>query len=78
MKNGECPSDELIAAVDTAVKNSAKKSLNDYITVNKPETVDYAINIKYYINESDRSKAAEIPTSSGSQKRLGETFPHGN
>lgn len=60
MKNGECPSDELIAAVDTAVKNSAKKSLNDYITVNKPETVDYAINIKYYINESDRSKAAEI------------------
>ena len=60
MKNGECPSDELIAAVDTAVKNSAKKSLNDYITVNKPETVDYAITIKYYINESDRSKAAEI------------------
>ena len=60
MKNGECPSDELIAAVDAAVKNSAKKSLNDYITVNKPETVDYAINIKYYINESDRSKAAEI------------------
>ncbi len=60
MEDGECPSDELVAAVASAVKNPAKKSLNDYITVNKPTTVDYEIDVNYYINESDRSKVSEI------------------
>ncbi len=60
MEDGECPSDELVAAVASAVKNPAKKSLNDYITVNKPKTVDYEIDVNYYINESDRSKVSEI------------------
>lgn len=60
MEDGECPSDELVAAVASAVKNPAKKSLNDYITVNKPKIVDYEIDVNYYINESDRSKVSEI------------------
>lgn len=60
MKDGTIPPDELIYAVETAVKNSFKRSLNDYITVKKPETAPYNIDVKYWINESDRAKAAEI------------------
>lgn len=60
LKDGTLPSDELIYAVETAVKNSFKRSLNDYITVKIPETAGYEIDVKYWINESDRAKSLEI------------------
>ena len=63
LNDGTLPSDDLIAAVDDAVKNFAKKSLNDYITVKRPEIVEYAIDVKYWINEYDRAKTSEIQKS---------------
>lgn len=60
LKDGTIPSDELIRAVKTAVKNPFKRSLNDYVTVKKPGTAPYDIDVEYWINESDRVKSVEI------------------
>lgn len=60
LKDGTIPSSELINLVEAAVKDSFKRSLGDYITVKVPETVEYDIDVKYWINESDRVKSLEI------------------
>ena len=36
--------------------------LTDHITVDAPDTVDYAINMTYYINQSDSASAVTIQT----------------
>ncbi len=60
LSDGTIPSEELIIAASDAVRRAAKKSLNDYITIRQPETAAYEIDVKYWINESDRAKTAEI------------------
>lgn len=60
LKAGELPGEALIDKVKTVLNDSNIKPLTDRVTVAAPETVDYDINLTYYINESDKASADTI------------------
>lgn len=62
LAGGELPQSEYINGLTAYLNAPDIKMLTDHITVDAPDTVDYAINMTYYINQSDSASAVTIQT----------------
>jgi len=60
MKDGELPSESMVQGLQIFLQNEQIRPLTDKVIVRKPETVDYTINAKYFINKSDLKKVDTI------------------
>lgn len=58
--DGELPEQSMIDAVEEYLMEGDKRPLTDHVTVGVPEVYPYNVNVKYWINESDKNKAAAI------------------
>lgn len=61
--DGEIPEQGLIEAVEAYLMEGERRPLTDLVTVGAPEITDYSIDLKYWINETDKTKAAAIQKS---------------
>ena len=50
----------MIAGMQEFLDDQDKRPMNDLVTVNAPEAVNYAIGLTYYINQSDSAQASAI------------------
>lgn len=62
MNDGELPSESVIYSLQDYLYDENIRPLTDQVIVKAPDTVDYAINVKYYINKSDQAQANTIQT----------------
>lgn len=62
LENGELPNDQMLEDITEFISDSNIRPLTDKVTVNAPEVVEYGIELKYYINKSDKEKAVSIQT----------------
>lgn len=60
MENGELPSEEIIQAAQDYLQDEQIRPLTDRVTVKAPPTVDYDLELTYYINSSDSTSASTI------------------
>ena len=60
MNNGELPSESMILGVQKFLADEQIRPLTDRLTVKAPDTVDYKLDVKYYINSSDLKCADTI------------------
>lgn len=60
MKDGALPTDGDIQGLQAHLRDNDIRPVTDHVTVAAPETVDYAINMKYFINQSDLNKVDTI------------------
>lgn len=60
LKNGEIPESELITKLQEYLNSDNIKTLTDKIVVSGPTEKNYDVNLKYFVNKSDRSKALLI------------------
>lgn len=60
MKDGVLPTDGDIQGLQAHLRDNDIRPVTDHVTVAAPETVDYAINMKYFINQSDLNKVDTI------------------
>lgn len=60
LKNGVIPEEELITQLQEYLNNDSIKTLTDKVVVAAPSVKKYDINLTYYINKSERSKALLI------------------
>ena len=62
MADGELPSESMLLGVQKFLSDEQIRPLTDRVTVKAPETVDYKINVKYFVNQSDLKKVDTIKT----------------
>lgn len=62
LAGGELPGQEYLTALEAYMRNNEVLKLTDVLTASAPDQEDYDVSVTYYINESDRSKAASIQT----------------
>lgn len=60
MSDGELPTTGLIQGLQLYLQNKQIRPLTDKVTVKAPDTVDYKLDVKYYINSSDLKRADTI------------------
>lgn len=60
LKNGVIPEEELITQLQEYLNGDSIKTLTDKVVVAAPSVKKYDINLTYYINKSERSKALLI------------------
>lgn len=60
MNNGSIPEDAVIDEVQQFLNNESIRPLTDRVSVKAPDMVDYTINLKYYIAESNKNQATAI------------------
>lgn len=60
MRDGSLPSEEFIAQAQSYINEKCVREIGDIIRVNMPETFSFSVNMKYFINESDRKNAVSI------------------
>lgn len=60
MNNGERPSESMILGVQKFLADEQIRPLTDRLTVKAPDTVDYKVNVKYFVNQSDLKKVDTI------------------
>lgn len=60
MNNGELPSESMILGVQKCLADEQIRPLTDRLTVKAPDTVDYKVNVKYFVNQSDLKKVDTI------------------
>lgn len=60
MDGGEIPSSSIINGLQNYLDNEEIRPLTDHVVVSAPEVQEYTINLTYYINTSDASKAITI------------------
>lgn len=60
MNNGELPSESMILGVQKFLADEQIRPLTDRPTVKAPDTVDYKVNVKYFVNQSDLKKVDTI------------------
>lgn len=60
LKNGVIPKSELLTKLQEYLENDSIKTLTDKVVVSAPITKNYDVNLTYYINKTDRSKALQI------------------
>lgn len=60
MKDGKLPTDGDIAGLQAYLSNKNIRPFTDHVVVKAPDTVDYTINMKYFINQSDTNKVITI------------------
>lgn len=58
--NGELPDQAMINGVENFLKQEDVRPLTDHVIVKQPEERRYQIDFTYYVNESDRNRAAAI------------------
>lgn len=63
LENGKLPDDSFLSDLLEYISADDKKPLTDCIRISAPVPVEYSINLKYYINQSDRAKATMIQSS---------------
>ncbi|MBQ3396320.1 MAG: baseplate J/gp47 family protein [Synergistaceae bacterium] len=63
MKGGELPSQEVLDAVLAKCGADDVRPLTDCVSVHSPETVNYALNVKYYIDRAKATQSTEIQVS---------------
>lgn len=62
MNDGELPSESMLLGVQKFLSDEQIRPLTDRVTVKAPETVEYKINVKYFVNQSDLKKVDTIKT----------------
>ena len=60
MENGELPTEGIIQGLQIYLADEQIRPLTDKVTVKAPDTVDYKLDVKYYINSSDLKRADTI------------------
>lgn len=60
LTNGELPGDEMLALVKEKINADDVRPLTDYVTVSKPTTLSYMINLTYYISNTDKANQLAI------------------
>lgn len=62
MNDGELPSESMLLGVQKFLSDEQIRPLTDRVTVKVPETVEYKVNVKYFVNQSDLKKVDTIKT----------------
>lgn len=62
LQGGELPSQDIIDAVTSALNDRTVRPLTDHVTVQAPETVEYDINLTYYVARERAAEAISIQT----------------
>ena len=60
MENGELPTEGIIQGLQIYLSDEQIRPLTDKVKVKAPDTVDYKLDVKYYINTSDLKRADTI------------------
>ena len=60
MNDGELPSESVIYSLQDYLYNENIRPLTDQVIVKAPGTVEYALEVKYFINKSDSAQAQTI------------------
>lgn len=60
LQDGEIPTSEMIEEVNEYLMDGERRPLTDYVIVDAPELCRYSINVKFWINNSDKNKAAAV------------------
>lgn len=60
LEGGELPETEMLTAIEEHLRKDNVRPLTDLVYVRAPFTVDYSINLRYLIAESDAGDAAKI------------------
>lgn len=60
LQDGELPDQAIIDGVESFLRQEDVRPLTDWVMVKQPEERHYQIDATYYINESDRNRAAVI------------------
>lgn len=60
LQDGELPEQGMIEGVEKYLMDGERRPLTDHVTVAAPEVTHYNIKIKYWINDSDKNKAAAV------------------
>lgn len=60
MNDGELPSESVISSLEEYLHDENIRPLTDRVIVQKPDTVEYELNVRYYINKSDSAQAQTI------------------
>lgn len=60
MSDGELPTTGFIQGLQLYLQNKQIRPLTDKVTVKAPDTVDYKLDVRYYINSSDLKRADTI------------------
>lgn len=60
LEDGKIPDDNFLESLLEYISADDKKPLTDFIRVSAPTPVNYSIDFKYFINQSDRIQAAMI------------------
>lgn len=60
MKNGSLPDDGLIEKAQEYISNVCVREIGDIVTVKRPDSMEFDIDIEYFINESDRKNLLPI------------------
>ena len=63
MKNGELPSAEILEKVLDICNADDVRPLTDYVTANAPEIVNFALNVKYFIDRANATQSTQIQAS---------------
>lgn len=58
--DGEIPDEALVQAVEDYLMEGDRRPLTDHVTVGVPEVYPFRVNLKYWVNESEKNKAAAI------------------
>jgi len=60
MRDGELPSEEVLEQVSKTLSCSTRRPLTDFVHVIKPETKEFSVSVKYWINMEDSTEALSI------------------
>ena len=60
LENGDIPSDELLEQINSVLSATNIRPFTDKVLVKKPESIEYDIIIKYWINSSDKNRTTLI------------------
>lgn len=58
--DGEMPGPQMVSGVEEFLMSGERRPLTDFVSVGAPEQYGYNIDLKYWINESDKTKEAVI------------------
>lgn len=58
--DGEIPGQRMVSEVEEFLASGERRPLTDFVSVDAPEAYSYNIDLKYWINESDRTKESAI------------------
>ena len=60
LKGGEKPDNEFCRGLKEYLSSDDRKPLTDVVEVNAPQDTNYNINLKYFINDSDKANVTNI------------------